>query len=139
MGTDDPPANYGQSSHGLRGDYSRMRPDYTVDQDYDAYTEEQQNRWRRLYRRQIELVPGRACAEYVEALEGLDYEAGLPRFETVNDKLGRATGWQLVAVPGLVPDPDPPPRARRRCARPVVGRGVRPGGRARAQDVPGSR
>ena len=27
-------ANYGQSSHGLRGDYSRMRPDYTVDQDY---------------------------------------------------------------------------------------------------------
>src|SRR5215470_10952666 len=58
-------ANYGQSSHGLRGDYSRMRADYTVDQDYGAYTEEQQDRWRRLYRRQIELVPGRACDEYL--------------------------------------------------------------------------
>ena len=97
-------ANYGQSSHGLRGDYSRMRPDYTVDQDYSAYTEEQHDRWRRLYRRQIELVPGRACNEYLQALRSLPYEKGIPRFEEVNAKLGAATRWQLVAVPGLVPD-----------------------------------
>jgi phenylalanine-4-hydroxylase len=98
------PANYGQSSHGLRGDYSRMRPDYTVDQDYDAYTDAEQDRWRRLYRRQIGLVPGRACDEYEGALRGLDYDGGIPHFEAVNRKLGAATGWQLVAVPGLVPD-----------------------------------
>jgi phenylalanine-4-hydroxylase len=98
------PANYGQSSHGLRGDYSRMRPDYTVDQDYDAYTHAEQDRWRRLYRRQIGLVPGRACDEYEGALGGLDYDGGIPHFEVVNRKLGAATGWQLVAVPGLVPD-----------------------------------
>src|SRR3990170_4307873 len=97
-------ANHGQSSHGLRGDYSRMRPDYTVEQDYAGYSEPQQDRWRRLYRRQIELVPGRACDEYVAAVRGLDYDGGIPRFETVNRKLGAATGWQLVAVPGLVPD-----------------------------------
>jgi phenylalanine-4-hydroxylase len=99
------PANHGQSTHGLRGDYRRMRPDYTVDQDHSAYTEAQHGRWRRLYRRQMELVPGRACREYEEALRSLDeYEPGIPRFETVNAKLGRATGWTLVAVPGLVPD-----------------------------------
>jgi phenylalanine-4-hydroxylase len=98
------PANYGQSSHGLRGDYSRMRPDYTVDQDYDAYTHAEQDRWRRLYRRQIGLVPGRACDQYEGALGGLDYDGGIPHFEVVNRKLGAATGWQLVAVPGLVPD-----------------------------------
>jgi len=98
------PANHGQSSHGLRGDYSRMRPDYTVDQDYDGYTPEQQHRWRRLYRRQIELVPGRACEEYEQALRALPYEEGIPRFHEVNRALGAATGWQLVAVPGLVPD-----------------------------------
>jgi phenylalanine-4-hydroxylase len=101
---EDRPESHGQTSHGLRGDYSRMRPDYTVDQDYDAYTREQQERWRRLYRRQIELVPGRACEEYAEALSGLDYEGGIPRFEVVNQQLGAATGWRLVAVPGLVPD-----------------------------------
>jgi phenylalanine-4-hydroxylase len=98
------PANHGQSGHGLRGDYSRMRPDYTVDQDYAAYTASQQDRWRRLYRRQIERVPGRACGEYLHALSRLDYEDGIPRFEAVNEKLEAATSWQLVAVPGLVPD-----------------------------------
>ncbi|MCG6923782.1 MAG: phenylalanine 4-monooxygenase [Acidobacteria bacterium] len=81
-----------------------MRPDYSVDQDYDAYTPEQQDRWRRLYHRQMERVPGRACDEYVAALGGLDYESGIPRFEVVNEKLGATTGWRLVAVPGLVPD-----------------------------------
>ncbi len=98
------PANHGQSSHGLRGDYSRMRPDYTVDQDYASYTSEQQRRWRRLYQRQIELVSGRACDEYEQALLSLPYEEGIPRFGEVNRALGAATAWQLVAVPGLVPD-----------------------------------
>jgi phenylalanine-4-hydroxylase len=100
----DRPANYGESSHGLRGDYRRMRPDYTVEQDYGAYTAAQQDRWHRLYRRQIELVPGRACSEYEAALRSLDYAAGIPRFGVVNRQLGAATGWRLVAVPGLVPD-----------------------------------
>lgn len=102
--SDGEPANYGQSSHGLRGDYERMRPDYTVDQDYSAYSPEEQDRWRRLYKRQIDLVPGRACVEYENALNDLDYESGIPRFETVTAKLEAATGWGLVAVPGLVPD-----------------------------------
>ncbi|MCG6920224.1 MAG: phenylalanine 4-monooxygenase [Acidobacteria bacterium] len=101
---EDGPDNYGQTSHGLRGDYHRIRPDYTVEQDYGAYAEADQDRWRRLYRRQIELVPGRACDEYVAALDGLDYAGGIPRFETVTAQLQTATGWRLVAVPGLVPD-----------------------------------
>ena len=101
---DDPPANYGQSSHGLRGDYSRMGPDYTVEQEYETYTEADQSRWRRLYERQIQLVPGRACDEYVQALNGLDYAAGIPRFETVTAQLEAATlqlifsGFTLVLV-----------------------------------------
>ncbi len=98
------PANHGQTSHGLRGDYSRMRRDFTVEQDHSAYTQAEHDRWRRLYHRQIELVPGRACDEYVAALRSLDYEGGIPRFETVNGQLGAATRWRLVAVPGLVPD-----------------------------------
>jgi phenylalanine-4-hydroxylase len=99
-----PQANYGQSSHGLRGDYGSMRADYTVEQDYAAYSEAQHDRWRRLYRRQIELVPGRACNEYLTAMSALPYARGIPRFEEVNAPLGAATRWQLVAVPGLVPD-----------------------------------
>ncbi len=103
-GSDDKAGNHGQSGHGLRGNYERMRADYTVDQDYGAYGAEDQDRWRRLYQRQIDLVPGRACDEYINALNGLDYAGGIPRFETVTAQLEAATGWRLVAVPGLVPD-----------------------------------
>jgi phenylalanine-4-hydroxylase len=97
-------SNHGQTSHGLRGDYSRMRPDYTVEQDHSAYTRAEHDRWRRLYHRQVGLVQGRACDEYGRALRSLDYESGIPSFETVNRQLGAATGWRLLAVPGLVPD-----------------------------------
>ena len=47
----------GETDHKLRGDYSRMRPDYTVDQDWDAYSSAEHELWRRLYARQGSLVP----------------------------------------------------------------------------------
>jgi phenylalanine-4-hydroxylase len=94
----------GQTEHKLRGDYGRMRPDYTVEQDWDAYTAAQHTLWRRLYARQAALVPHYGCDEFRATLATLDYGAGIPRFEAINAKLGSATRWQLVAVPGLVPD-----------------------------------
>ena len=105
MTASDRPATFGASAHGLRGDYAGMRPDYTVSQDYAAYGSAQQDRWRRLYARQIRLVPGRACAEFLRVVDTLGYDAGIPRFDEVNERLGRATGWQVVAVPGLLPEP----------------------------------
>src|SRR5258708_15738121 len=32
-------------------------------------------------------------------------KAGIPDFGELNTKLARRTGWEVVAVPGLVPDP----------------------------------
>ena len=104
MHTPDPPVTYGASSHGLRGDYAGMRADYTVDQDYAAYREADQDRWRRLYARQMRLMPGRACPEFLRVVETLGYEAGVPRFADVNGRLRAATGWEVVAVPGLLPE-----------------------------------
>ena len=95
----------GETGHNLRGDYSRMRPDYTVDQEWQAYTPSEHDRWRRLFRRQQGLVPRYACNEFIETLDTLGYLEGIPRFDAINEKLVRATGWRLVAVPGLVPDP----------------------------------
>jgi phenylalanine-4-hydroxylase len=105
MSAPQAPATYGASNHGLRGDYQGMRPDYTVEQDYAAYDAAAQARWRRLYERQMKLVPGRACDEFLRAIETLDYGAGIPRFDQVNQTLARATGWRVVAVPGLLPEP----------------------------------
>jgi phenylalanine-4-hydroxylase len=81
-----------------------MRPDYTVDQDWDAYSREEHDLWRRLYARQAALIPDHACDEFRDCLETLDFGSGIPRFDRINAKLGPATNWQLVAVPGLLPD-----------------------------------
>jgi phenylalanine-4-hydroxylase len=100
----DPVVTYGASTHAVRGDYSHMRPDYTVDQDYTSYGKDDQDRWRRLYARQMRLVPGRACPEFLRVIETLGYDAGIPRFAEVNERLAQATGWQVVGVPGLLPE-----------------------------------
>src|SRR5512135_3667116 len=71
MAATDTPATFGASSHGLRGDYRAMKPDYTVEQDYAAYSPEAQERWRRLYQRQMRLVPGRACDEFLRVVDTL--------------------------------------------------------------------
>ena len=94
----------GETGHKLRGDYSRMRPDYTVDQEWEKHTGAEHELWRRLYRRQESLIAKYACPEFIEVLERLDFGAGIPRFDAINEKLGPATHWRLVAVPGLVPD-----------------------------------
>jgi phenylalanine-4-hydroxylase len=104
MTASDPPVTYGASSHGLRGDYADMRADYTVTQDYAQYSEADQDRWRRLYARQMRLVPGRACVEFLRVVDTLGYAAGIPRFDEVNERLRSATGWEVVAVPGLLPE-----------------------------------
>ena len=94
----------GETGHKLRGDYSRMRPDHTVDQEWEGYSQEQHALWRRLYARQAALTPDYACDEFSGTLKTLDFGDAIPRFDAINAKLGPATDWQLVAVPGLVPD-----------------------------------
>jgi phenylalanine-4-hydroxylase len=52
----------------------------------------------------MKLVPGRACTEFLRVIETLGYEQGVPRFEEVNERLRAATDWEVVAVPGLLPE-----------------------------------
>jgi len=82
-----------------------VRPDLTIEQNWQAYSEEDHAIWRLLFERQQRLLVGRACREYLEGLGGLGVAAdGIPDFRRLNDILDEATGWQIVAVPGLVPD-----------------------------------
>ncbi len=79
--------------------------DFVIDQGWDAYTGEHHAIWRTLFERQAKLLPARACDEYLRGLEKLDVAAdGIPDFERLSDILEPATGWRIVAVPGLVPD-----------------------------------
>ncbi len=88
----------------LRGDYSKIDQHYVVEQDWAAYTEAEHALWRKLYKRQAALLPGRACDEFIEALNKMDIADGIPQFERTSEALFKATGWRIVAVPGLIPE-----------------------------------
>jgi phenylalanine-4-hydroxylase len=81
------------------------RADWTIDQDWAAYSAEDHKVWLTLYERQAALLLGRACAPFLKGLDALDLHGrGVPDFRELNGKLQALTGWQVVAVPGLVPD-----------------------------------
>lgn len=79
--------------------------DWTIAQDWAAYTSEQHAIWDTLYARQLKLLPDRASEAFLRGLDLLKLsEAGIPDFEDLSARLMKLTGWQVVAVPGLVPD-----------------------------------
>lgn len=98
------PVVYGASDRPPRGDYSRANADYTCSQNYAAYTAADHDTYRRLYERQRALLPGLASQAFIDALPSLGASDRIPRFEEVNERLYQATGWELVGVPGLIPE-----------------------------------
>src|SRR5947209_19714549 len=84
---------------------SETRPHFTIEQNWQGYGEDEHAIWRLLFERQQRLLVGRACREYLQGLAALGVAAdGIPDFRRLSDILDRATGWRVVAVPGLGPD-----------------------------------
>src|SRR4051794_1707261 len=88
---------------------------YEIEQNWSHYSDDEHAIWRFLFERQQKLLVGRACREYLDGLRGLGVaptgqarglkaHGGIPDFRRLSDILDRATGWRIVAVPGLVPD-----------------------------------
>ncbi|KVG82034.1 phenylalanine 4-monooxygenase [Burkholderia ubonensis] len=81
------------------------RADFTIDQPLERYGQVDHAVWSQLYARQTVLLQGRACDAFVSGLAKIDLPADrVPSFAAVNRQLKPATGWEIVAVPGLVPD-----------------------------------
>ncbi|MGE0046519.1 MAG: phenylalanine 4-monooxygenase [Hyphomonadaceae bacterium] len=92
------------TAHGLRGDYSHMRPDWTVAQPIETYTREDHALWRTLYERQTRLVKDYAAPVFVDSLRAMECADGIPDLEALSARLRKATGWEIACVPGLLPD-----------------------------------
>jgi phenylalanine-4-hydroxylase len=79
--------------------------DWTISQNWRAYTEVEHDTWDTLYARQMEILPGRASEAFMKGLGALNLNTGgIPDFALMNPKLKALTGWTVVCVPGLVPD-----------------------------------
>ncbi|WP_375398021.1 phenylalanine 4-monooxygenase [uncultured Sphingomonas sp.] len=79
--------------------------DWTIPQGWNSYTPEEHATWDMLFERQVAMLPGRVTPEFMAGLDVLRLSRpGIPEFEELSDRLTKATGWQVVAVPGLVPN-----------------------------------
>ncbi len=76
-----------------------------VEQPWSGYSRTDHEVWDTLFKRQREMLPGRACKEFLAGVErfGLG-DGGIPKFADLNKVLGATTGWEVVAVEGLLPD-----------------------------------
>jgi len=92
--------------HGLaHAGYRPERADWTVDQGWARYTPQEHATWRTLFERQTRLLPNRASQAWLDGLRALPIAHDrIPDFAQLNQVLLARTGWQVVAVPGLVPD-----------------------------------
>jgi phenylalanine-4-hydroxylase len=79
--------------------------DWTIPQNWSAFSADEHAMWDRLFARQSDMLPGRAAEAFLRGLDVLKLsKPGIPDYVELNARLMDATGWQVVAVPGLVPD-----------------------------------
>ncbi len=79
--------------------------DYVIDQNWSAYTADEHAIWDFLYRRQVDILKDRADPAMLRGLETLNLNrGGIPNFSEMNVELKARTGFEVIAVPGLVPD-----------------------------------
>jgi len=80
---------------------------WIIPQDWNAYGPAEHTMWDTLFARQVALLSNRAAPAFLEGLDVLRMsKPGIPDFTELSQRLQKATGWSVVAVPGLIPDED---------------------------------
>ncbi|WEK47903.1 MAG: phenylalanine 4-monooxygenase [Candidatus Andeanibacterium colombiense] len=82
-----------------------VNPDWTMDQDWNSFTQAEHDIWDELVSRKAKLIASYASEAFVAGLGILELsKPGIPDFRELNPKLRTATGWEVVAVPGFIPN-----------------------------------
>ena len=96
-----------QTAVKLRGNYASAAADFRVSQNYDSYTEEEHAIWRTLYQRQSTMMAEHAAPEFMAGLRLLGADAhSIPVLAEASERLQRLTGFEVIGVPGLIPEAD---------------------------------
>ena len=91
----------------LRGDYAHAATDFRLPQKYDEYTTDEHAIWRTLFERQSGLLSEHAAPEFLAGLRLLGVDAHrIPVLEEASERLQRLTGFEVIGVPGLIPEAD---------------------------------
>jgi len=86
-------------------DYVPARADWLIDQNWSAYTKEDHHTWSILYDRMTKVLDGKCSSLFMQGLEQLQFERDqIPNFIELSNRLKKFTDFEVVAVPGLIPD-----------------------------------
>ncbi len=79
--------------------------DWSVPQDWDDFTQDEHSRWRDLVTRQSKALQGLASEAFLDGLSTLGLaDGGIPDYSEFNPRFLAATGWQAIAVTGVIPN-----------------------------------
>ncbi|MEJ8566859.1 phenylalanine 4-monooxygenase [Elongatibacter sediminis] len=93
--------NFSSMGKGKQSKYVAKVPDETG---HIGYSDEENAIWHDLITRQIPMLPGRACPQWIEALEKMDLPVNrVPQINELNAVLEQHTGWHVWPVPALIP------------------------------------
>jgi phenylalanine-4-hydroxylase len=71
------------------------------------WTPSEDKMWNTLIERQSEIVKTRACPEFLEGLERIQFSRNrVPQHTEINRRLKAFTGWEVEVVPALIPAKD---------------------------------
>jgi phenylalanine-4-hydroxylase len=78
---------------------------WVIAQEWDRYTPAEHALWDRLFARQVAMLSHRVDDAITKGIDVLRMsKPGIPDFEELSERLRKATGWSVVAVPGLIPE-----------------------------------
>ncbi|WP_313802896.1 phenylalanine 4-monooxygenase [Sphingobium sp.] len=79
--------------------------DWTMPQNWNQFTAEEHDSWDKLVDRQSHALERYASRTFLNGLNLLHLTGkGIPDYRQLNPLLHAATGWEVVAVPGIVPN-----------------------------------
>jgi len=67
------------------------------------YSAEEENTWRFLVQRQNRAIQGRACKEFLDGVEKLNFNNCIPQHNEITEILNSCTGWGVEPVPAIIP------------------------------------
>jgi phenylalanine-4-hydroxylase len=77
---------------------------FLIQQDWNAYTQEQHAVWAELVRRRMPQLEEHACEEYLDGFHQIGLrEDTIPNLAEVNKRLRPRTGWNATPVSGFLP------------------------------------
>lgn len=79
--------------------------DWSMPQKWEQFTRTDHQRWSEFAAKQTKALDGLASDTFLEGVRALKLDKmGVPAFESWNERLRDVTGWEVVAVPGVIPN-----------------------------------